>query len=72
MGPAVCGGSQDLKSPGSYEYNGSQGANGAGSAGRIQPQGQEIHGSLVNNLCSDAITHKAAYSGCKTMFLSPL
>ena len=41
------------------EYNGSQGAKGAGSAGRIQPQGHETHGrsttyaliqSLINRL----------------------
>ena len=38
-------------------------------AGRIQPQGHEIHGRLVHNLCTDTIIHKAAYSSCKTMFL---
>ena len=54
------------------EYNGSQGANGAGSAGRIQPEGYEIHGRLVHNLCTDTIAHKAAYSSCKTMLLSSL
>ena len=27
---------------------------------------------LVHNLCTDTITHKAAYSSCKTMFLSRL
>ena len=54
------------------EYNGSQGANGAGSAGRIQPQGHEIHERSVHNLCTDTIIHKAAYSSCKTMFLSRL
>ena len=26
----------------------------------------------VHNLCTDTIIHKAAYSGCKTMFLSRL
>ena len=54
------------------EYNGSQGANGAGSAGRIQLQGHGIHGKLVYNLCTDTIIHKAAYSCYKTMFLSRL
>ena len=54
------------------EYNGSQGENGAGSAGRIQPQGHEIHGISVHNLCTDTIIHKTAYSSCKTMFLSRL
>ena len=54
------------------EYNGSQGANGAGSAGRIQTEGYEIHGRLVYNLCTDMITHKAAYSSCKTMLHSCL
>ena len=41
-------------------------------AGRIQPQGHEIHGRLVHNLCTDTIIDKAAYSSCKTMFLSRL
>ena len=50
------------------EYNGSQGANDAGQGGRIQPQGHEIHGRLVHNLCTDTIIHKAAYSSCKTIF----
>ena len=36
------------------EYNGSQGANGVGSARRIQPQGHEIQGRLVHNLCADS------------------
>ena len=54
------------------EYNGSQGANEADKDGRIQPQGHEIHGRLVHNLRTDTIIHKAAYSSCKTMFLSRL
>ena len=33
-------------------------------------KGKEIHGRLVNNLYADTIIHKAAYSNCKTMFLS--
>ena len=54
------------------EYNGSQGANGEDSAVGIQPQGYEIHGRSVHNLCTDTIIHKAAYSSCKTIFLSRL
>ena len=54
------------------EYNGSHGANERINAGRIQPQGHEIHGGLVHNLCADTIIYKAAYSSCKTMFLSRL
>ena len=37
------------------EYNVSQGANGAGSAGRFQCQGHEIHGRSVHNICTDRI-----------------
>ena len=31
-----------------------------------------IHGRLVHNLYTDTIIHEAAYSSCKTMFLSRL
>ena len=48
--------------------NGSQGANGAGSAGRIQSQGHEVHGRLVHDLCTDTINHKTIYSSIKRMF----
>ena len=51
------------------EHNSSQGANGEGSAERIQPQGYEFHGRSIHNLCTDTIIHIAAYSSCKTMFL---
>ena len=40
------------------EYNGSQGANGAGSAGRIRPEWHEINGRSVHNLCTDTIIIK--------------
>ena len=50
------------------EYDGSQGANGAGLAGRIQPQGHEIHGRLIHNLCTDTIIYKAAYYVVKQCF----
>ena len=39
---------------------------------KIQPPGREIHGRLVHNLCTDTIIYEAAYSSCKTMFLSRL
>ena len=38
----------------------------------ITLQGHEMHGKLVHNLCTDTIIHKAAYSSCKTRFLSDL
>ena len=37
------------------EYNGTQGPNRAGSAGRFQRQGHEIHGRSVHNICTDTI-----------------
>ena len=49
------------------EYNGSQGSNGAGSAGRFQRQGHEIHGRSVHNICTDTIIHKAAYCSYKSV-----
>ena len=48
------------------EYNGRQGTNGAGQAEKNSTS------RLVHNLCTDTIIHKAAYSSCKTMFLSRL
>ena len=30
-------------------------------AGRIQPQGHEIQGRLVHNLCTDTIIHKTIF-----------
>ena len=44
------------------EYNDSQGANGAGKATRIHSQEQEIHGILVNILCTNTIVHRAGSS----------
>ena len=45
------------------EYNGSQGANGAGQATIIQPHGHEVQGRSFHNLCNNIIIYGATSSG---------